>query len=232
MKTKYTCSGDRAITVEFGDKISEVVSRRVSAMKREVERRRIYGVEEVVQTYRSLLIYYDPNARRYRELEKELVEIERTLETEKRAPERTVEIPVLYGGEFGPDLELVSRHCGLSVDEVVKQHAEGRYLVHMIGFTPGFPYLGGLDESISAPRRDTPRLKVMKGSVGIAGVQTGIYPIDSPGGWNIIGRTPIKLYSPEREVPVLLEPGDYVSFKIIDRDEYERLENMVERGEL
>lgn len=231
MKTKYTCSGDRAITVEFGDKISETVSRRVSAMKREVERRRIYGVEEVVQTYRSLLIYYDP-IRGYRELEKELIEIERMLETEERTPERTVEIPVLYGDEFGPDIEAVSRHCGLPVDEVVKRHAEGRYLVHMIGFTPGFPYLGGLDESISAPRRDTPRLKVMKGSVGIAGVQTGIYPIESPGGWNIIGRTPLKLYSTDREVPVLLEPGDYVSFKSIDRDEYERLENMVERGEL
>jgi KipI family sensor histidine kinase inhibitor len=123
-----------------------------------------------------------------------------------------VEIPVCYGLEYGPDLDAVAAHCGLSPDEVIARHTAAEYRVYMLGFSPGFPYLGGLDPNIAAPRRETPRIKVPAGSVGIAGMQTGIYPLESTGGWQIIGRTPMRLFDPGLEEPCLLRPGDRLRF--------------------
>jgi KipI family sensor histidine kinase inhibitor len=136
---------------------------------------------------------------------------------------RIVDIPVCYGGEFGPDLDEVAELCGLAADEVVALHVGGEYLAYMIGFAPGFPYLGGLPDKLAVPRKAVPRLRVPAGSVGLAGQQTGIYPLASPGGWQIIGRTPIRLFTPERMPPTLLQAGDIVRFRVISHEEYDRL---------
>jgi inhibitor of KinA len=140
-------------------------------------------------------------------------------------PARTVDIPVCYGGEFGPDLAEVAARNGLSAEEVIRIHASAEYLVYMIGFAPGFPYLGGMSGRIAAPRRSTPRLAIPAGSVGIAGEQTGVYPLETPGGWQLIGRTPIALFLPVRSPPSLLRAGDKVRFRPISRMEYEQWED-------
>lgn len=225
MKAKYMCSGDRAVTVEFGETISEETAKRVSAMKRELEMVKLPEVEEVVQTYRSLLVYYDPIKEPYEKFILKLKAIEEKAEIGESLKSRHIEIPIMYGGEFGSDLKGVSKWLGIPEEEIVKRHLAGEYLVHMIGFTPGFPYMGGLDKSLAIPRKEIPRLNVPPGSVGIAGDQTGIYPVESPGGWSIIGRTPIKLYDPQREKPVLLESGDRVIFREIGAEEYRAIEN-------
>jgi len=136
---------------------------------------------------------------------------------------KVIEIPVCYGGSFGPDLEIVAKHHHLTPEQVIHIHSKPKYLVHMIGFAPGFPYLGGLNEEIATPRRQSPRVKIPAGSVGIAGNQTGVYPIESPGGWQIIGRTPVKLFNPHKTPPTLLQTGNYITFKPISRKEYEQL---------
>ncbi|HHY76979.1 MAG TPA: 5-oxoprolinase subunit PxpB, partial [Clostridiales bacterium] len=145
-------------------------------------------------------------------------------------PAKVVEIPTIYGGEYGPDIEFVAQHNNLTVDEVIEIHSSRNYLIYMLGFTPGFPYLGGMSEKIETPRLKTPRTKIPAGSVGIAGKQTGIYPIDSPGGWQLIGRTPVKLYDPLADPPVLLNAGDYVRFVPIDEKEYKSILKQVEEN--
>jgi len=142
--------------------------------------------------------------------------------THAQQPE-IVEIPVCYGGEYGPDLGFVAEHNGLSQEEVIKIHSEGRYLTYMVGFAPGFPYLGGLSEKIAAPRKESPRLKIPEGTVGIAGNQTGVYPITTPGGWQLIGRTPFRLFHPGKNPPTLLKAGNIVVFKPISEQEYKQL---------
>ena len=148
---------------------------------------------------------------------------------EKRSGEITIpppelfEIPVAYGGEKGPDLGFVAQHNGLTPEDVIEIHSAGTYLIYMLGFTPGFPFLGGLSERLFTPRLETPRAVVPAGSVGIANNQTGIYPIDSPGGWQLIGKTPIKLYDPKRENPILLKAGNYLKFKKISETEYQKI---------
>lgn len=145
-------------------------------------------------------------------------------QTEKELDHRTVSIPVCYGGEYGPDLEYVARHHNLTPEEVISIHSEGEYLAYMIGFAPGFPFLGGLSEKIATPRRSSPRTSIPAGSVGIAGMQTGVYPISTPGGWQLIGQTPIKLFLPEQNPPSLLQAGDIVKFEPISKEEYQELQ--------
>jgi inhibitor of KinA len=132
-----------------------------------------------------------------------------------------VELPVFYGGDHGPDMAFVAEHSKMSPEEVAALHASAEYLVHAIGFTPGFPYLGGLPEALRTPRRDTPRARVPAGSVAIGGAQTGVYSVESPGGWQIIGRTPVRLFRPQEKQPALLRPGDRVRFKPISKAEFE-----------
>lgn len=144
-------------------------------------------------------------------------------QTEKELDHRTVSIPVCYGGEYGPDLEYVARHHNLTPEEVISIHSEGEYLAYMIGFAPGFPFLGGLSEKIATPRRPSPRTSIPAGSVGIAGMQTGVYPISTPGGWQLIGQTPIKLFLPEQNPPSLLQAGDIVKFEPISKEEYQEI---------
>ena len=141
------------------------------------------------------------------------------------------EIPVCYGGVFGPDIENVAKLAGLTVEEVIKIHSQEDYLIYMLGFLPGFTYLGGLDERIHTPRLANPRIKIPAGSVGIGGSQTGIYPLDSPGGWQLIGKTPVKTYDPLREPPILFEAGQYIRFVPVTEDEYYKIEDKISKGQ-
>jgi KipI family sensor histidine kinase inhibitor len=180
------------------------------------------GVAEIIPTYRSLLIIYDPSITNPAELQKILETLEARLGEIKIPPPRTVEIPVCYGGEFGPDIDTVADTNNLTAEEVIELHCEPEYPIYMVGFTPGFPFLGGLPEKLHTPRLETPRTLVPEGSVGIANNQTGIYPIASPGGWQLIGRTPLKLFAPWRRNPFLYQAGDCLKFKPISAEEYAR----------
>jgi KipI family sensor histidine kinase inhibitor len=222
-KPRIRLSGDRAILVEYGDAIDPAVNERVRAMAALLKRSRPEGVEAVIPAYRNLSILYDPLVTSPDQILPRLRALEaRLLEIEVPTP-RIVEIPVLYGGEYGPDIGFVAEHSGLSVEEVIAIHAGTVYPIYMIGFTPGFCYLGGLDSRIHTPRRKTPRTLLPAGSVGIAEAQTGMYPVDSPGGWQIIGRTPLRLFVPERENPFLYEAGDRIRFVPVSDDEFHRI---------
>ncbi len=212
--------GDRGLLAEYGDGIDPGINRKVRTITMVLEQERPAGIVEIIPAYRSLMIIYDPLRTRVPELEQMLESVESRLARIEIPPPRIVEIPVCYGGDFGPDIQFVADHGGLSVNETIKIHCGTTYLVYMIGFTPGFPYLGGLPRRLHAPRLDTPRIRVPAGSVGIANDQTGIYAIDSPGGWRLIGRTPLKLFEPTKKEPFLYSAGDLIKFVPISQDEY------------
>jgi KipI family sensor histidine kinase inhibitor len=221
-KARFRTAGDRGILVEYGDVIDPAVNNKVRSMATVMEDNPSEGVTEIIPTYRSLLIIYDPSITRPAKLKKILETLEARLGEIQIAPPRTVEIPVCYGGAFGPDIETVADTNNLTVEEVIERHCEPEYPIYMVGFTPGFPFLGGLSEKLHTPRLETPRTLVPEGSVGIANNQTGIYPIASPGGWQLIGRTPLKLFAPWRPNPFLYQAGDRLKFKPISAEEYAR----------
>lgn len=223
-KAKYLVSGDSAVNMEFGSNISEEVNKKIRAMALSIEVKSIHGIVEMVPTYRSLMIHYDPLKVDFYELVNTLKKIEQKLDNIVLPAPEVIEIPTLYGGDWGPDLENVASYNYITVEEVVEIHTSREYLIFMLGFTPGFPYLGGMDMRIAAPRLQTPRTRIPGGSVGIAGEQTGIYPLSSPGGWQLIGRTPIKLFDPYRENPILLKSGNYIKFKSINEEDYKKIE--------
>ncbi len=223
-KFKIRAMGEAAVLIEVADKISRKANGYVLALMHEFEKKNINGIIEMVPAYTTLLIYYNPELIDFKsikdEIEKTEIEVRKKGVEEIIGERRVIEIPVAYGGEFGPDLEYVAKYANLTVNEVIKIHSNQTYLVYMIGFTPGFTYMGEVPEIIAAPRLKKPRLRVPAGSVGIAGRQTGIYPIESPGGWRIIGRTPIKLFDWNKDPPTKLKAGDYVKFKPISTDEF------------
>jgi inhibitor of KinA len=221
MQPEIKPAGDSTILISFGEVIDEGINDRVHAIASAIENASPEWLVEVVPAYSSLLVFYDPIEAGYGEVG-EAVKAFLNAETEAFKG-RLVEVPVVYGGEYGPDIEFVARYNGLTVDEVIEIHSKPVYRVYFLGFLPGFAYLGRMDERIAAPRLEKPRLKVPAGSVGIAGKQTGIYPLESPGGWRLIGRTPLKLFDPAREPPTLLQPGDEVKFVPIDEDEFREL---------
>jgi KipI family sensor histidine kinase inhibitor len=222
--------GDRALCVELGDSISEDTNRRVHSLAREIGKLGARGVLDVVPTYRSLVVYYDPLVIPYADLTSRIGELEVSLGEGAIAARRLVEIPTLYGGEFGPDLGEVAEHNGISEAAVIEIHSSADYPIYMMGFLPGFPYLGGMSEKIATPRLKTPRSAIPAGSVAIAERQTGIYPVESPGGWRIIGRTPISLFDPDRQPPVVIEPGDYLRFVQVDESEYADVQSRIRAG--
>jgi inhibitor of KinA len=226
--------GDSAIVVELGNKVELDTHRMVSEFSSYIEEHSIPVITEYVPAFTSVTIYYDciiaaSLKERYRAtspyevMRKILGEILSRLEIKGDHNPEIIEIPVCYGGDFGPDLEFVAKHNGLTPEGVIRIHSEGVYLTYMIGFAPGFPYLGGLSERIAAPRRESPRLKIPEGTVGIAGNQTGVYPIETPGGWQLIGRTPLSLFNPKKSPPVLLKAGNLIRFKPISHHEYQAL---------
>jgi len=229
-KAKLLNAGEQGLVVEFGDGIDPAINRRVHRLAAAILGERIEAVIEVVPTYRSLLVYFDPLELPRRKL-KELVA--GLLSREEDANERgdvgkTVVVPVVYGGEFGPDLPFVAEHAGLSESEVIALHTSKPYLVYMLGFIPGFPYLGGMPERLSTPRLEKPRVKIPAGSVGIAGGQTGFYPLESPGGWRIIGRTPFQGYPLVNGDEPLFSAGDSLLFRRIGEDDYRRMREELE----
>ena len=203
-------AGDSALLLELGSAIDEGVNALAVAVAASVRRAGIAGVRDVVSTYRSVAVFFDPLATDPGEVAAALSAA--SLEPASVHTGATIEVPVSYGGDCGPDLGNVASHGGLSNEGVIDRHTSRPYRVFMLGFLPGFPYMGIVDDAIAAPRRSTPRVRVPAGSVGIAGWQTGIYPQSSPGGWQIIGRTSVKLFDPQRTEPFLLAPGDSVRF--------------------
>lgn len=221
---RFLTMGEEGLVAELGAAVDPLVNARVHHLASLLRRASIPGVRELVPTYRSLLVLFDPVRLSRDALRETVARLARDVEHgNRREAGRLVRIPVCYGDDLGPDLEFVARHNDLSPEEVIALHSGATYPVCMLGFLPGFPYLGGLPARLAAPRLATPRLDVAAGAVGIAGSQTGIYPLCSPGGWRIIGRTPLRLFDPERALPFLVSAGDRVRFDPVDRAEYERL---------
>ena len=227
---RFLHAGDRALAVELGDDISPETNRAVRDLLVSIEDRTLDGITDLVPSYRSILVHYDPLVIDLPRLEEELAALQASVSAGGVSEPRCVLIPVLYGGDAGPDLEHVARHNRLSIKEVVEIHTGTQYRVYMLGFSPGFPYLGGMSERIETPRLDTPRTAIPAGSVGIAEKQTGVYPTESPGGWQLIGRTPLAFFDPSAEPPCLLEPGDFIRFVPIDDVEFQRITQQVEDG--
>lgn len=225
MELKFHPLGDGAIVVTAGKLISKESTALVRAIAEKITGSGIEGVTDVIQAYVTVTVCYESDGgMTYEEMEKRLRGLLSGIRPAAGGEGRIVEIPVCYGGDFGPDLAFVAQHNGLDEEEVVRIHTGNTYDVKMIGFAPGFPFLGGMDERIAAPRRPSPRLEIPARTVGIAGAQTGVYPIGTPGGWQLIGRTPVDLFLPDEEIPSLLRPGDRVRFRAISPEEYRQME--------
>jgi KipI family sensor histidine kinase inhibitor len=211
-KPRIVALGDSAILIQLGEEIDLAVNRHVHALAGLVETSAVAGIIETVPAYATLLVHYDPLVLSFSQIKNILRDkLKQTQENKSHKP-RLVEVPVRYGGELGPDLESVASHLGLRTEDVIRIHSEKIYTVYMMGFTPGYPYMGKLDDVLIMPRLETPRTRVPAGTVAIAGSQTGIYSIESPGGWNLIGWTPLQLFDPNSDSPFLFAPGDEVKF--------------------
>jgi inhibitor of KinA len=227
---RMLAAGDAAVTVEFGEIIDPEINDRVIAFADAVKALAVPGIIETVPTYRSATVYFDPIIM---DVDRLIERLRSLAESPTTAPSRSpkvLEVPILYGGEYGPDLSDIATFSNLPMENVIALHTSVPYRVYMLGFSPGFPYLGRVPDKIAMPRLATPRDKVPAGSVGIAGSQTGIYPLESPGGWRLIGRTPLLPYDRRRSPPFLFEPGDQVRFVEIDQLEYDRLNRVNDRG--
>jgi len=234
--------GDSALIIQLGEGIDPSIHERVKSLSILLDECPFEGFIESVPAYNNLTIYYNTYTVHLSQVKNATInhvaltpfekvstyinELIQHIGAKQSFEERTVTIPVLYGGEFGPDLEYVAKYHGLSVEEVIRIHTENEYLVYMIGFAPGFPFMGGMNEKIATPRKDTPRLAIVPGSVGIAGKQTGVYPLETPGGWQIIGRTPQVLFLPLTSPPTFLQSGDKIKFSSISPEEYMSCEEL------
>lgn len=230
-KIKLLTAGDSSILLQFGNTIDPAINRKIAATVQLMREQHINGVTDVIPAFCSLLINYDPRVISYEQIKRRMEALVKIDVTAGDTRKRVFEIPVCYGGVYGPDIQNIADHAGMSVEEVIQIHTSRDYLIYMLGFLPGFTYLGGLDERIHTPRLANPRIRIPAGSVGIGGSQTGIYPMDSPGGWQLMGMTPVKTYDPDREVPILVEAGDYIRFVAIDEDEFHRIKELVDKNE-
>jgi inhibitor of KinA len=222
-QARIRLSGDRALLAEYGEGIDPAVNDKVRAMTLLLKKKLPAGVEAVVPAYRSLSLLYDPLVTNPARLTEILHAMEADFCEAEVADPKVVPIPVCYGREFGPDIGVVAEHTSLNEDDIIAIHTAVDYPIYMVGFTPGFCYLGGLDPRLRTPRRKTPRTNLPAGSVGIAESQTGMYPVESPGGWQIIGQTPLRLFAPARGNPFLYEAGDRIRFVPIAEAEFHRL---------
>lgn len=222
--------GDSALLLEFPQEISPQINASITALVHLIREQRIEGIMDMIPAFSSLLIHYEPLVIGYQQLSKRIKGLLDLELGDVLKQKRIFHIPVLYGGEYGPDLDFVASQANLSPKEVIEIHSSQDYLIYMLGFLPGFPYLGGLDSRIHTPRLANPRIKIPAGSVGIGGAQTGIYPLDSPGGWQLIGATPLLTYQADRKEPILFEAGDYIRFVPVGQKEYEEIAKEVETG--
>jgi KipI family sensor histidine kinase inhibitor len=224
-------SGDSAITVEFSRNIDDAANRRVLALDRTLSREPVSGVTETVPTYRSLLVHYDPMQTDFDKLGQTLASLAQ-LPVPPVTKTRRWRIPVVYGGEHGIDLEDVAKTLKTTADDIVARHVAGDYRVAMIGFTPGWSYLSGLEQSLHLPRRQNPRLLTPAGTISIGGVQTGVQCLAGPSGWHLLGRTAVRTYQLHRDPTFLLEPGDQVSFTAVDAKMFAEQDRAAEHGEI
>ena len=221
-KARFLDSGDTALVIEFGDRIDRAVSARVLALAQRLEAEAVNGIVELVPTFRSLMVHYDPLTLSQKQLRQHLAPLIEAVATDER-PGRSWRIPACYDPEVGPDLADVATRTGLSVSQVVDRHSATPFHVYMMGFLPGFPYMGDLPADLELPRRENPRIRVPAGSIAIAMAMTSIYTLESPGGWHLLGRTPAPLWDLGRPTPVLLAAGDKVVFDPISLREYEAI---------
>ncbi len=227
MKPTISPVGDCAISIDFGQVIDPKINRQIRQVIEQIKVLQLDGIIELVPTYCALLVQYDAMVYSYSDICRILEPtLQESVMDSANELVTIVEIPTVYGGEFGPDLGFVASHNHLSEAEVVSIHSGTDYLVYMLGFIPGFTYLGGMDPRIATPRLSSPRTLIPAGSVGIAGEQTGTYPSDSPGGWQIIGRTPVTMYDMSKKQAALLQAGDYVRYVFIDENEFHRIKSL------
>ncbi|SEP85685.1 5-oxoprolinase subunit PxpB [Piscibacillus halophilus] len=219
MEVKVYPLNNQTITISFGENINSIINQKVQAYYRLLLEKSYDFIVDLVPTYTNVTVFFDSSRIDFKSVKTKLIELTNQIELEDHQSVRVITIPVYYNGE---DLTRVAEHNGLSEEEVVHYHSSRKYLVYMIGFLPGFPYLGGLDSRLTTPRLSEPRQQVDSGSVGIADQQTGIYPISSPGGWNIIGHSPVQLFDLKRDEPFLIRSGDFIQFEPISLKLYEQ----------
>ncbi|WP_072891067.1 5-oxoprolinase subunit PxpB [Ornithinibacillus halophilus] len=221
--------GDKAILVKFNDNVTPTLNQQIRSLCLSLQNQTLPGIVEWVPSFDTVTIYYQPDKLSYEQVSEHIHHLSKTT-GRTNTESYLIEVPVLYGNEYGIDMERVAQSSNLPIEKVIEMHSKPEYLVYMIGFLPGFPYVGGLPERLATPRLESPRSKVPAGSVGIAGSQTGIYPLESPGGWNIIGRTPLRLFNPKISNPFLFKAGDYIRFKRITEDEYQQIERDIQEN--
>ena len=228
---KFFPAGDHAMVVEFGSIIAENINQKVHALAGWIEEKQIEGVVELLPTFRSLMIYYDCHVVSFERLKRKVSEFDDTKVSAGAEKKKIIKVPCCYGARFGSDLHDIEKILGIDKDEIIRIHSSVCYKIYMLGFLPGFVYLGGLDKRIEVPRLSSPRVKINPGSVGIGGNQTGVYPVASPGGWRLIGGTPLDFYDPDREKPILCNAGEYIRFVPIHIDEYYDIRHLVLKGQ-
>lgn len=230
MDYSFLQCGEGALTVHLGDGIDPAINRRVTALQGAIGSAGLRGITDLIPAYADLTVCYDCTVISAKALQRQLRRLLDSLSVAGQDRRRVFQLPVCYGGDYGPDLDFVCHHSGLSAQEVIALHSAPDYLIYMLGFLPGFAYLGGLDDRIKTPRLQNPRTKIHAGAVGIGGEQTGIYPLSSPGGWRLIGTTPVKPYDPERDEPILYSAGDYIRFVPIDKETFDDISAKVQDG--
>ena len=228
---RFLDSGESALDIEFGNSIDPDIHTKVMDLFSSLSGKKIKGISGLIPTFRSLLVMYDPLIIPKSKLIVQCEKVIRKKTSSRESSSRVFHIPVCYEGDYAPDIENVCKANGLSSDEVIEIHTSKEYLIYMLGFLPGFAYLGGLDKRICTPRLSSPRPRIPAGAVGIGGDQTGIYPVPSPGGWQLIGKTPVRLYDPDKVPPIIYKAGDYIKFEKISASKFEEISERISNSE-